>query len=237
MERRRRREPAADDHPPAVAGPAVAGRAEDQVALAAQFQGLAVDVEGELVGVLAVDLAGVVERVGFEVAAGHGAVDLLAGRAPVLEEGRGVVGSYFGWSYISRRQPAATAGATPGRRRGGEAPARSVVGRESFPVGIAPFRQNGTSEMVLRLQAFQEPRSSRRGRTWGRRPGRTGRTVLRRVGELGDVEQRVVQPGQAVEEQHPEDRRRRGEQDRQLERDRDERRPARSSGLPATLSL
>src|SRR5688572_16798003 len=49
--------------------------------------------------------------------------------------------------------------------------------------------------------------------------------VARGAGKLGHVEQRVVRGRQAVERQHPQHRAARRQQDRALERDRDERRP------------
>ncbi len=52
------------------------------------------------------------------------------------------------------------------------------------------------------------------------------KSVARRQGKARHVEDRMMRPGQSVKPEHRQHGRKRRRQDRQLERDRDERRPA-----------
>ena len=220
-ERRRRREPAPDDHAPAVAQLAVAGGAEDPVALLPALEDRAVDRERRTFGQLRPP---VLARSGIPTIRDPGQSARIAPRdrarrpaaAPTCRPRRTrwrSSGSYRGWSYISLRQPDKQRAAAPqtSRQRRPERTSRrrrSIASRRSAIVGLH----------LVRISIGRFSTGPRRS-PWARGSSRNRRVVLgveQRVAgldqrknrlrdasaKLGHVEDRVVGPRQAVEPEH-----------------------------------
>src|SRR5262249_58675145 len=122
-----------------------------------------------------------------------GTVPASSGRAEVRSAKLALsrYGMYLGWSYMSLRQPASRAaiqakGAAARRRRrrrpawGGVGSVLNVGELAGVQALEEPPGLDGVEERVARLEAEEEP-------------------APRRQREAGDVEDRVVRPGQAVE--------------------------------------
>ena len=212
VERRRLAVAAPHDHAVAVAGPAVARRAEDVEALVAARHDLGRSpANGKRVDGLAVDLAGVEQRVLAQVAAGDGARRPAgAPRAGPRRSRSSRSGLNFGWSCMSCRQPATSR------------PAARQHAATTASAGLSVQRRSPLAARGSRGTAASSAWSNFGSRDSMHRKNRSRLAMANRLA-LNTGWYGIGRPFRSDHAEHGRERR---EEDRRLEGRHDERRPA-----------